>query len=198
MGRKHITISRQFGSGGHTIGVELSKRLNIPYYDQNLIEKVARDMGYEEEFVSNIEELESSSKYNFFYKLLVGRDEFGKSITDYIWETEQKVIRQLAEAGPCIFIGRCADYVLEGKEDFLSLYIYSNMEARKKRIVERFGEREDSPRKRLIDKDRKRGNHYHYCTGRDWGVPENYDLCINSGKLGIEESVEAIAHIWNR
>lgn len=185
-----ITISRQFGSGGRTIGKEVAKVLDIPCYDKDLIEKIAEKTGYSEAFVA--EEGEYAPTTGGFAYSFLGRGLDGLSNADRIWFAQKKVILELAEKGSCVIVGRCADYVLKDREDCLNVFIYADKELRAERIVKQYGESEIQPLKRLVDKDKKRKLNYKYFTDQEWGRRENYHLCIDSGFLGIEKATALI------
>lgn len=190
-----ITISRQFGSGGHTIGLKLADQLGIPFYDQELVEKIAQEAGFDIDVASNI--IEEAPGRNPFVYNFVGRDAAGLSAADRLWAAEVKVIERLANEGPCIIVGRCADYLLRNRDDVLRVFICADQEFREARIVERFGETSVSPRKRLADKDGKRAAHYRYYTGQKWGIPTQHDICLNTAHIGIDRAVSIIASLYN-
>lgn len=188
--KKIITISREFGSGGRTIGKEVAKQLGIPCYDKELIEKIAEETGYAKKFVE--EEGEYAPSANGFAYMFLGRGQDGLANADRIWMAQRRVIEKLAEEGPCVIVGRCADYVLKDRNDSLHVFVYADKSFRAKRIVERYGESPVQPEKRLEEKDKKRRLNYKYFTDREWGKRENYHLSIDSGYLGIEETVSLI------
>lgn len=185
-----ITISRQFGSGGRTIGKLLAKKLGVPCYDKELIEQVACESGYAKEYIAREGEY-APGRGRFTYSFM-GRGEDGLSNADRIWFAQRKVILELAEKGPCIIVGRCADYVLRDYPQCLHTFVYADDAFRKKRIVTKYGETTHEPEKRLADKDKKRMLNYRYFTGRKWGETSNYHLCIDSSKVGIEGAVRLI------
>lgn len=187
---KIITISREFGSGGRTIGKETAKRLGIPCYDKDLIEKIAEETGYAKTFIA--EEGEYAPNANQFAYMFLGRGMDGLSNADKIWIAQQKVIEELAEEGACVIVGRCADYVLRERRDCLNVFVYADKKLRAERIVKQYGESGIEPEKRLEDKDKKRRLNYKYFTEQEWGKRENYHLSIDSGFLGIEKAVDLI------
>lgn len=196
MSYRIVAISRQFGSGGRTIGKELAKELGIPCYDAEIIEKVAEETKLSPEFVR--EEGEYAISSSRLFGVLSGRDMNGHSYQDDIWNAQKKVILELAEQGPCVIVGRCADYLLKDREDCLRVFIHADMESRAKRIVEVYGEREESPEKRLKDKDKRRAAYYQFYTDVQWGEAEQYDLTLNSGTLGIPKCVKTLADLYRR
>lgn len=156
MGKRVITISREFGSGGRTIGKKTAKRLGIPYYDKELIRKIAEETGFCQEFVARQGEEASSSNW-FFYSLSQGQamGPNGMSMSDYLWSVQYKIIRELAEKEPCVIVGRCGDYVLEDRDDCLHVFVHAPLEFKKERILRLYGERKERPEKRLEEKDKK-------------------------------------------
>jgi cytidylate kinase len=189
-----ITISREFGSGGRTIGRQTAMRLNIPCYDAELIEKIAQESGFSKEYIQ--EQGEYAASGNWLANAFSGRDRNGHSYQDDLWAIQQKVILELAAKGPCVIVGRCADYILRDQADCLRVFIHADMAARAKRIVEQYGERTDSPEQRLRDKDKRRAAYYQIYTDTKWGDVGNYDITLNSGVLGIDKCVELLAELY--
>ena len=111
---------------------------------------------------------------------------------DRLYIEQTKIIEEIAAEGDCVIVGRCADFILRDRKDCLNVFIHADMESRAKRIVERYGECDKSPEKRLTEKDQKRKVYYKNYTGRNWGQAQNYDICLNSGALGIETCAELI------
>lgn len=194
MSNRIITISREFGSGGRTIGRETAEKLGIPCYDHELIEKIAEESGFAKEYVA--ERGEHASRGNWFSSAFADRDFYGHSHQDDLWAAQRKVILDLAKKEPCVIVGRCADYILEGEADCLKVFIHSDMEKKAKRIVEQYGEGANSPEKRLKDKDKRRASYYQFYTDKKWGAVQNYDITLNSGTLGIEKCVEILAGLY--
>ncbi|MBR5228206.1 MAG: cytidylate kinase-like family protein [Firmicutes bacterium] len=191
--KKIITISREFGSGGRTVGRMVAEKLGIPFYDKEIIEKAAEETGFTESFIS--EHGEHSAYKNIFAYSFIGRTFDGMSADDYIWSIQRKIIRDLAEKGPCVIVGRCADYILQDRDDCLHAFIHADIASRAKRIVEKYGETSDSPEKRLADKDKKRRNNYKYYTDREWGMSQNYDISLDSSTLGLERCADIIVEL---
>lgn len=187
---KIITISREFGSGGRTIGKEIAEKLGIPCYDKDLIEKIAEETGYAKEYIAD--EGEYAPNSNSLAYMFIGRGLDGLSNADKIWMAQKKVIEELAEKGACVIVGRCADYVLRERKDVLNVFVYADKKYRAERIVKQYGESDVEPEKRLVDKDKKRKLNYKYFTEQEWGRRQNYHLSIDSGFLGIEKSVALI------
>ena len=190
MNEKIVTISREFGSGGRTVAKELAALLEVPYYDRELIEEVARQTGYAPKFIE--EAGEYSPAGNLFSYAFVGRDTRGASSADDLWSAQRKVILALADKGPCVIVGRCADYILRDRADVLNVFIHAPMADRARRVVEKYGETGVAVEKRLLDKDKKRRVNYKYYTDRTWGAAENYHLTLDSGKFTPEGCVELL------
>lgn len=188
-----ITISREFGSGGRTIGRKVAQELGFAFYDKELIEKVAEESGFHKQYIEEQGEY-APAKSSFAYAF-IGRDRNGMSVSDYIWQAQRKIILSLAEKGNCVIVGRCADYILRDREDCLNVFIHASMEKRAERIVKLYGETDKAPKKRLEEKDKKRKINYRYYTDREWGVSQNYHICLDSGEFGIEKCVKIIADL---
>lgn len=195
MKNRIITISRQFGSGGRTVGKEVAQKLGIPCYDNELIEKVAEESGLAKEYVEEHGEYTAHGSW-LANVLASGRTYNGISNQDYLWITQRKIILELAQQGPCVIVGRCADYILRDVADCIKVYVHADMEKRAERIVNLYGEREDSPMKRLKDKDKRRAAYYQFYTEMEWGNANHYDISLDSGTLGIEKCVDIIADIY--
>lgn len=194
MKNRIITISRQFGSGGRTIGKEVAEKLGIPCYDQELIEKTAQQSGLAEEFVAD--QGEYTAHGSWFVNALNPRTMDGLSTQDYLWTIQRRIILDLAEKGPCVIIGRCADYILQDKADLLKVFIHSDIKNRAERIVNMYGDTDIAPEKRLRNKDKCRKAYYQFYTDMEWGNAENYHVSLDSGKLGIEKCVEVITSLY--
>ena len=199
MEKKIITISREFGSGGRTIGRMVAERLGIPFYDKELVEQVALESGFAPKFVEEHGEHSPTGSifsYAFAPQGVPGIMN-GLSTADFLWNIQCRVILQLADQGPCVIVGRNADYILKDREDALHAYIFADTAYRADRIVRLYGESEKSPEARLQEKDKRRRVNYQHYTGRTWGVAQNYDLCLNSGVLGVEQCAELIIQCVN-
>ena len=189
-----ITISRQFGSGGRTIGKEVAAKLGIPCYDSELIEKIAAQSGFAKEYVEKYGEYALSDK--LYENAVAGRGRDGQSPADKLWLAQKKVVTDLVKDGPCVIVGRCADYILRNRADCLTVFVHASDEQRAQRIVSVYGQREESPAQRLHDKDSKRKAYYELYTGTTWGEADNYELCLDSGKIGIDGCVNIIAELY--
>lgn len=187
---KIITISREFGSGGRTIGKEAARALGIPCYDREFIEKIAEETGYAPNYVED--ESEYAPNTNGFAYMFLGRGIDGLSNADRIWFAQKKVIEEIANQGACVIVGRCADYVLKDRKDCLNVFVYADKSFRAERIVKLYGESNIEPEKRLSEKDKKRKLNYKYFTEQEWGKRQNYHLCIDSSFLGIDKAAALI------
>ena len=197
MGNKIITVSRQFGSGGRTIGRLAAEKLGIPCYDQELIEKIAKESGLAEEYVEERGEHLPSS--NWIANALAVRSVSGMINEDQLWSTQCRVILDLAEQGPCVIVGRCADHILKDKHELLRVFIHAPIEKRAERIINVYGEKKEvSIEKRINDKDKRRKAYYQLYTDCEWGVAENYDVTFNSAAFGIERCADMIVELYNK
>lgn len=192
MNKKIITISREFGSGGRTVGKLVAKQLGIACYDEYLIEELSAKSGFTKEYVA--EKSEYASHGGWFANAFNERSIDGYSNQDTLWFIQRKIILELAEKGPCVIVGRCADAILKDY-DCLRVFIHADLEKRAKRIVEQYGERDETPMKRLKDKDKRRAAYYQFYTDMDWGDLHNYHITLDSGALGIEKCAEIITEL---
>lgn len=190
-------IGRQFGSGGHEIGEGLAKKLNIPCYDKEILQKSAQESGIVEELFEKADEKPTSS---FLYTLSMGGTPSMPSFTNYndyltndkLFLFQSKTIKEMASSGSCVIIGRCADYILRGSKKRLSVFIHAPMELRIQRIARLLNVAEDAARALIKKSDKNRANYYNFYADSDWGAAATYDLCLNAGKLGIEQSIEIL------
>lgn len=194
MANRIITISREFGSGGRTIGREVAKKLNIPCYDQELIDKIAEKSGYDKAYIQERGEYTAASSW--IGNALAMRDFYGQTDQDKLWAVQRNTIIELAEQESCVIVGRCADYILKDRADTLTVFIHASIEERAKRIVELYGESDTAPEKRLHDKDKRRAAYYQLYTDTKWGDARHYDVALDSGRLGLEKCVEIIAGLY--
>ena len=189
-----VTISRQFGSGGRTVGHLVAQALDIPFYDKELVEQIALESGFAPKFVEEHGE-HSPGKTLFSYAFApqgVPGVMNGMSTADFLWHIQCGTILQLAEQGPCVIVGRNADYILKDREDVLHTYIHADLDFRADRIVRLYGESEKSPIARLQEKDKRRSVNYQHYTGRTWGDADNYDISLNTAVIGVENAAKII------
>ena len=197
MEKKIITISREFGSGGRTIGRMVAQKLGIPFYDKELVDQIALESGFAPKFVEEHgEHSPSGSLFSYaFAPQGVPGIMNGLSTADFLWNIQCSVIQQLAEKGPCVIVGRNADYILKDRPECLHIYTFADVPYRAERIVRLYGESEKSPEARLAEKDKRRRVNYQHYTGRTWGQAQNYDICLDTGVLGIEQCVDIVVSI---
>lgn len=192
MKNRVITISREFGSGGRTIGKRVAEELGIPCYDNELLLEIAKESGFQENYV---EEAGEDASGGFLSNIFCHRGSTPNN-ADYLWQIQYRIISELAEKSPCVMVGRCADYILQDKADCLRVFIHADMAFRAERIVKVYGEREESPEQRIRDKDKRRAAYHRFYTDMKWGHAQNYDLTLNSGTLGIDRCVEIIKDLY--
>ena len=194
-----ITIGREYGSGGRQIGELVAKTLGIAYYDKKLITLAAQKSGLSDEFIANNEQrvrngfmqnLAASAAYSsgFFSSQYL-------PLSESIFISEAQVIRDIAAKESAVIVGRCADFILKDRPDTLHIFIHSDMEHRAERIVRLYGETKQTPQKRLQEKDSKRKVYYKHYTNCNWGEAENYDLCLDSGTLGVDKCADIICDV---
>lgn len=197
MEKQIITISREFGSGGRTIGRMVADKLGIPFYDKELVEQISLESGFAPKFVE--EHGEHAPGKSIFSYVLAPQGVPGVmqslSAADFLWNIQCSVILQLAEHGPCVIVGRNADYILKDRTDCFHVYVHADMDFRADRITRLYGESEKSPLARLQEKDKRRRVNYQHYTGRTWGMSQNYDLSLNSSALGIETCADMIVSV---
>ena len=190
MTKRIITISREFGSGGHFIGEEVAKKLGIAYYDKNIINEIAEKSGLSPEYIQ--ENAELSPKKGLFAYAFAGRDITGKSVEDMVYEAQRKVILELADKESCVIIGRNADYILKDRDDVLNVFIHGDTPEKIQRITRLYNVEEQKVVKMMVDIDKRRMANYNFYTNQKWGKASNYTLCLNSSKLGYDRCEKII------
>ena len=190
MTKRIITISREFGSGGHFIGEEVAKKLGIAYYDKNIINEIAEKSGLSPEYIQ--ENAELSPKKGLFAYAFAGRDITGKSVEDMVYEAQRKVILELADKESCVIIGRNADYILKDRDDVLNVFIHGDTPEKIQRITRLYNVEEQKVVKMMADTDKRRMANYNFYTDQKWGKASNYTLCLNSSKLGYDRCEKII------
>ena len=190
MGKRIITISREFGSGGRFIGEEVAKKLGIAYYDKNIINEIAEKSGLSPEYIQ--ENAELSPKKGLFAYAFAGRDITGKSVEDMVYEAQRKVILELADKEPCVIIGRNADYILKDRDDVLNVFIHGDAPEKTLRIRQIYHVSEKDAVKMMADTDKRRMANYNFYTNQKWGKASNYTLCLNSSQLGYDRCEKII------
>ena len=194
-----ITIGRQFGSGGREIGERLAKHYNINCYDKELLSRAAKESGFCEEMIQNHDERPTNS---FLYNLVMDTYSFGYNASSFVdmpishkvFLAQFDTIKKIASEGPCVIVGRCADYALSDYDNVVNIFIQADEESKIKRIRSRYEDvnTDDKARDMMSKKDKQRQSYYNYYSSKKWGRADSYDLCVNSGKLGIEGTVNLI------
>lgn len=192
-----ITIGRQYGSGGREIGEKLAKALDIPFYDKELLERAASDSGICKELFENNDEKPTNS---FLYSLVMDTYSFGYSsaafadmpINHKVFLAQFESIKKLAEEGPCIMVGRCADYALSDFKNCFNIFIHADIDFRIQRIAQLYDMKVSKAKDAVQKTDKSRSSYYNYYTNKHWGDASSYHLSIDSGKMGIDKTVECI------
>lgn len=189
-----ITISREFGSGGRLIGKRLAEKLNVPFYDKQLLDMIAEESGFCKEM---IEGAQKKAKNSFLYSLAsaMGTGEAGPeslSLNERFFLAQFDTIRKIADEGSCVIVGRCSDYILRGLPEATHVFIYAEEADKIKRAVEEYGVPGEDVKKMMKDTDKARANYYSYHTGRKWGEHVNYNISIDSGYISVDDIVDLI------
>ena len=193
-----ITIGRQYGSAGREIGSLVAKECNIPYYDKELLTRAAKESGFCEEMLELHDERPTSS---FLYNLVMDTYSFGYNASSFgempishkIFLAQFDTIKKIASEGPCVIVGRCADYALADFQNVLNVFIYGDEESKVKRIMSHNeGITAKEAKDMMVKKDKQRQSYYNYYSSKKWGRADSYDLCINSSKLGVEGTKKLI------
>ena len=202
-GHKIITIGREFGSGGHEIGQKLADKLGIPLYDHRLVSMAAEALGVRAEDAERVDE----SSLNTFvtgytmtpgmYTDFINAASYIPSFDTDVYRKQTEIIRSLAQKGPCVIVGRCADYVLKDRVECINVFICADKEDRKKRIMELYGLTERKAAERIRKTDKERRYYYEVHTGQDWGSIRSHQMLLNVSMLGIDTIVDILAMIYN-
>lgn len=187
---KIITIAREYGSGGRDIARLVAEKLNIAYYDNEIIDAAAKDLGFDIEMIRKSAEEKSSG---FMYSMVTSQHNL--PLFDQVFITQSKVIRHLAKKESCIIVNGVADYILEDYPDVFKVFIHAPLSSRIKRVKEVYKEEHDDYEKYVRSRDKKRSNYYNYYTTSKWGQLKNFDLTINSD-VGIEKTAEIIVELF--
>lgn len=185
-----ITIAREYGSGGRLIAQKVAQKIGLVYYDNEVIDLAAREMGMDVDAIRKVAEQKSSS---FMYTM--SSSAFSLPLNDQVFVMQSKIIRHLANHDSCIIVNGCADYILEDYDDVLSIFIHAPLESRIRRVKEDYQEVHDDYKKYVTKRDKGRSNYYNYYTTKKWGHLKNFDLTINSD-LGIDEVATIIADLF--
>ncbi|MBD5136918.1 MAG: cytidylate kinase-like family protein [Lachnospiraceae bacterium] len=197
-----ITIGRQFGSGGKEIGEKLAQKLNVKCYDKELLALAAKDSGLCKEMFEMHDEKPTNS---FLYSIVMDtysgiynpQNMIEMPINQKVFLAQFDTIKKIADRESCIIVGRCADYALEDLPGLTSIFIHADMESRIKRISEKYEIKENKAKDMIIKTDKRRSSYYNYYTNREWGSASSYNLSIDSGKLGIDKTVQLIENYIN-
>ena len=194
-----ITIGRQFGSGGREIGELVAKKYGVKCYDKELLSRAAKESGFCEEMIQNHNERPTNS---FLYNLVMDTYSFGYNASSFVdmpishkvFLAQFDTIKKIAEEGPCVIVGRCADYALSDYSNVLNIFIHADEEFKIANIKKRFADvkTDEQAREMMNKKDKQRQSYYNYYSSKKWGRADSYDLSINSGILGIEGTVKFI------
>lgn len=188
-----ITIGRQFGSGGRIVAQRVADALHVPFYDKAVIDLAAKETGLSEEFIRQAEQQKTSS---FLYNLYMSTQNL--PVSDQVFIAESEVIRRVAAEGPCVIVGRCADYVLRNQEGVLNVFIHAPLDERIFRAREEYGIESPDVRSYVLKYDKRRAAYYEHFADGAWGKAQSYHLSINS-TIGLDVTVDlilALAEKW--
>ncbi len=192
-----ITIGRQFGSLGHEIGQKVAEHFGIEYYDKELLSRAAKESGFCEEMLKNNDERPTSS---FLYNLVMDTYSFGYNSSNYVdmplshkvFLAQFDTIKKIASEGPCVIVGRCADYALADYYNCVHVFVSGEESVKIRHIMDKFNLSENKARDMMIKMDKQRQSYYNYYSSKKWGRADTYDLCLNSSKLGIDGSANLV------
>jgi len=195
-----ITIGRQYGSAGREIGYKVAKDLDIKLYDKEMLDRAAKESGICQELFETHDEKPTSS---FLYSLVMDTYSLGYSSGSYtdmpinhkVFLAQFDAIKKIADEGPCILVGRCADYALEDYDNVLSIFIHADMDKKIRRIARIYDLTDKEAKDRIIKTDKKRSSYYNYYSNKKWGAADNYHVCLDSSILGIDGTAKAIEQI---
>lgn len=198
MHKNIITISRQFACGGHEIGKMIANRLGIDFYDKEIISIVAKKSGYSVEFVEETGELVNNS---LLFNIAAGGVYGGQilsgemPISDKVYVAQYNIIREIAQKGPCVIVGRGADYILKDRNDCFNVFIHADMNFRKEFALKTYGLAQKNIEKEIAKRDKRRAAHYNHYTDNEWGATNNYHITLDSGAIGFEKCADTIVNI---
>lgn len=187
-----ITISRQFGSGGREIGKKMAEELKIPYYDNELITLAAEESGFAPELFQNADQNASNSLLFSLSMYGSTMGTYNMPLGDQVFLIQSDIIKKVAGQGPCIIVGRCADYILRHREDCLSVFLRAPMDFRIKHAVENYNIYSDTARDIITKTDKKRAVYYAHFTGEKWGASENYHITVDTARVGIPQTADIL------
>lgn len=196
MSNQVITVARGFGSGGRTIGKLLAQRLDIAYYNDELIKLASEESGINLELFGKADERVKASlfkRYNRSYgEWIISPDSDRFVSDDNLFNYQAKIIRELADKSSCVIIGRCADYILKDRDNVSRIFVYADEDACISRVTELYGMRPDEAEKKIAAIDKARASYYKYYTGNDWNNVHNFDLCLNTTGISFEKATDII------
>lgn len=200
MQKKIITISRQFACGGREIGKLVADKLGIDFYDKELLAIVAKKSGYAVEFLEEAGEFVNASLlFNVATGSMMGHRQFIQNgdmpIADKVYVAQHNIIKELAEKGPCVIIGRGADYILKDRDDCFNVFIHADMDFRKEHAMKMHNMAEKNIEKEILKRDKKRANHYNHYSDGVWGDAKNYHISLNSSSIGLEKCADIICDL---
>lgn len=185
-----ITIGRQYGSGGRQVGKLLAQRMGVPFYDKELLTEAAKSSGFCEEIFHENDEKPAGS---FLYSLVMGANGTDAlPLNNKLFLAQFDTIKEIASKGSCVIIGRCADYALEERDNVLNVFIYADKKIRAERASKEYGLTAKNIEDAVNKIDKKRANYYNFYSGKKWGAAESYNICVDSGKFGIDKTVDII------
>jgi cytidylate kinase len=195
-----ITIGRQFGSAGREIGEKVAEYFNIKCYDKELLTRAAKESGFCEEMIQSHDERPTNS---FLYNLVMDTYSFGYNASSFmdmpishkVFLAQFDTIKRVASEGPCVIVGRCADYALSDYKNCIDIFIYADEETKLKRIMTRYELSEPKAKDLIYKKDKQRQSYYNYYSSKKWGRADSYDFSVNSSLLGIEGTVKLIIQL---
>jgi cytidylate kinase len=197
MSKRIITVSREYGSGGRAIAQKVAEALGYAFYDKELVHEIAKETGLAESFVIENGEYATSKNSILFNLALSAGIKFPNNLpmSDQLFIVQHNIIKDLAEKGSCVIVGRCADYILHERADCLHTFFHADMAFRADRVVSVCGEMVDAPEKALKEKDDKRKTYYKHYTGRRWGAAQNYHISLDSGVVGIDRCADIVVSL---
>lgn len=201
MEKRIITIGRECGSGGHTIGKRVAQQLGVAFYDKEIVEMVAAKTKLSEEFIAAHGEYFRSGSLGHIFGYggrFASPSQSQSSLQDQMHFVQTNLIRELADQAPCVIVGRCADYILRGRQDCLNVFIHSDMPYKVERSIREHQLDEEDVAGVLTKRDKARAHHYSFYTNQTWGMARNYHLSLHSGCLGEDCCVEIICRAFGR
>lgn len=197
-----ITFARQFGSGGREVAKRTARLLEIPFYDKELIALAAKESGLSENLFDGLDEKPTNS---LLYSLVMGLQSGSSAYCRYgdmasadnIFRIQSQVIRGIADKGPCVIVGRCADYVLRDRPGLVNVFVHADIESRTERIMKRYDMKEKAALDYINKTDKRRSSFYNFYTNKVWGSVDNYDVAVDTAKIGTDNAAKLIVNYVN-